>query len=81
MFHRLCRDYQLEGIEFNADSICVIADKYGVLLDDIKTPEETKRRRILSPKKSMNLPVMRTVFCMCLLPADVKQWAITWAMP
>jgi CRISPR-associated protein (TIGR02584 family) len=42
MFHQLCRDYQLDGIKFSADSISVIPDKNGVLLDDIKTPEENE---------------------------------------
>lgn len=42
MFHQLCRDYQLDGIKFSADSIFVIPDKNGVLLDDIKTPEENE---------------------------------------
>ncbi|MDD2725645.1 MAG: CRISPR-associated ring nuclease Csm6 [Methylovulum sp.] len=41
-FHHLCRDYHLEGIRFNADSIHVIPDKKGILLDDIKTPEENE---------------------------------------
>ncbi len=42
MFHQLCRDYHLAGITFNADCIHVIPDKNGVLLDDIKTPEENE---------------------------------------
>ncbi|MDD5272718.1 MAG: CRISPR-associated ring nuclease Csm6 [Methylovulum sp.] len=41
-FHQLCRDYRLEGIRFSADSIYVIPDKCGALLDDIKTPEENE---------------------------------------
>lgn len=41
-FHQLCRDYHLEGIRFTADAIHVIPDKNGVLLDDIKTPEENE---------------------------------------
>jgi len=41
-FHRLCQDYHLEGIHFNADTIHVIPDKEGRLLDDIKTPEENE---------------------------------------
>jgi CRISPR-associated protein (TIGR02584 family) len=41
-FHRLCQDYHLAGIHFNADTIHVIPDKEGRLLDDIKTPEENE---------------------------------------
>jgi CRISPR-associated protein (TIGR02584 family) len=41
-FHQLCKDYGLEGIQFSAEHIYVISDKHGVLLDDIKTPEENE---------------------------------------
>jgi CRISPR-associated protein (TIGR02584 family) len=41
-FHQLCQDYGLEGIQFCAEQIYVIPDKHGVLLDDIKTPEENE---------------------------------------
>ncbi|MDP2902095.1 MAG: CRISPR-associated ring nuclease Csm6 [Methylovulum sp.] len=41
-FYQLCNDYHLDGIQFSADSIYVIPDKHGVLLDDIKTPEENE---------------------------------------
>lgn len=41
-FHQLCKDYGLEGIQFCAEQIYVISDKHGVLLDDIKTPEENE---------------------------------------
>ena len=41
-FHQLCKDYNLQNITFSADNIYVITDKNGVLLDDIKTPEENE---------------------------------------
>ena len=41
-FHQLCNDYGLTGIEFSENNIHVIANKQGVLLDDIKTPEENE---------------------------------------
>jgi len=41
-FHQLCQDYGLKGIQFCAEQIYVIPDKHGVLLDDIKTPEENE---------------------------------------
>lgn len=41
-FHELCKDYDLQGIQFSAEQIYVIPDKNGVLLDDIKTPEENE---------------------------------------
>ena len=41
-FHQLCKDYGLQGIQFSADNIHVITDKNGVLLEDIKTPEENE---------------------------------------
>jgi CRISPR-associated protein (TIGR02584 family) len=41
-FYQLCKDYGLEGIAFSAEQIYVIPDKHGVLLDDIKTPEENE---------------------------------------
>ncbi len=41
-FFQLCQDYKLEGIQFTTDHIYVISDKHGVLLDDIKTPEENE---------------------------------------
>ena len=49
-FHELCKDYDLQGIQFSAEQIYVIPDKNGVLLDDIKTPEENdvKKRAKLS---------------------------------
>jgi len=42
MFYQLCRDYNLEGIRFGIENIHVICDKDGMLLDDIKTPEENE---------------------------------------
>ena len=41
-FYQLCNDYGLTGIEFSEKNIHVIANKQGVLLDDIKTPEENE---------------------------------------
>lgn len=41
-FHQLCRDYGLENIRFSAESIYVISDENGVLLDDIKTPAQNE---------------------------------------
>jgi CRISPR-associated protein (TIGR02584 family) len=41
-FHQLCRDYGLENIHFTAESIIVISDENGVLLDDIKTPAQNE---------------------------------------
>lgn len=41
-FHQLCRDYGLENICFNAESIIVISDENGTLLDDIKTPAQNQ---------------------------------------
>ncbi|SJM89894.1 CRISPR-associated protein [Crenothrix polyspora] len=41
-FYQLCKDYGLEGIHFTSDNIHVIPDKNGLLLDDIKTPEENE---------------------------------------
>ncbi|MCF8007228.1 MAG: TIGR02584 family CRISPR-associated protein [Methylovulum sp.] len=41
-FHHLCRDYQLADIQFTVETIHVIPDKQGVLLDDIKSPEENE---------------------------------------
>lgn len=41
-FYSLCKEYGLDAIHFTADNIHVIADKQGVLLDDIKTPEENE---------------------------------------
>ena len=41
-FHQLCRDYSLENIHFNEESIIVISDKDGTLLDDIKTPAQNE---------------------------------------
>jgi hypothetical protein len=38
----LCKDYGLVDIQFSADNIYVIPDKNGVLLDDIRTPEENE---------------------------------------
>ena len=41
-FRELCTDYQLSNIAFSEATIYVIADKSGVLLDDIKTPEHNE---------------------------------------
>lgn len=42
LFHQLCKDYDLKGIQFSAEQIYVITNNNGVLLDDIKTPEENE---------------------------------------
>ena len=41
-FYQLCKDYGLADIQFSADNIYVIPDRNGVLLDDIRTPEENE---------------------------------------
>ncbi|MCC7414059.1 MAG: TIGR02584 family CRISPR-associated protein [Gammaproteobacteria bacterium] len=42
-FHRLCRDYALDGLRFDADCIHVIADAFGTALTDIRTPADNER--------------------------------------
>jgi CRISPR-associated protein (TIGR02584 family) len=41
-FRQLCQDYQLKNIQFSEVNIYVITNKTGVLLDDIKTPEDNE---------------------------------------
>lgn len=41
-FHKLCSDYKLPTIKFDANYIHVIEDKEDKLLDDIKTPEQNE---------------------------------------
>jgi CRISPR-associated protein (TIGR02584 family) len=42
-FRRLCADYGLPPIRFDADHIHVLGDGRGMPLDDIRTPEENTR--------------------------------------
>lgn len=42
-FHRLCRDYGLTGIRFDAECIHVLRDTEGNPLSDIRTPAENER--------------------------------------
>lgn len=42
-FYRLCQDYGLAGIHFNACSIHVLTDQHGQALDDIRTPEDNRQ--------------------------------------
>jgi len=42
-FHRLCRDYALPPIAFNASHIQVLRDAVGQPLGDIRTPDDNQR--------------------------------------
>jgi CRISPR-associated protein (TIGR02584 family) len=41
-FHRLCNDYSLEGIAFEANHILTIVDAHGNPLEDIRSPEDNR---------------------------------------
>ena len=41
-FHRLCKDYALHGVQFDAENIHVIADADGAPLEDIRTPKDNE---------------------------------------
>ena len=41
-FHRLCRDYHLPPVAFDADHIHVLQNSRGQPLDDIRTPENNR---------------------------------------
>ena len=42
-FHKLCRDYGLNGIDFSAENIHTIPDANGIALSDIRSPEDNAR--------------------------------------
>jgi CRISPR-associated protein (TIGR02584 family) len=42
-FHRLCRDYELPAMDFDARHIQVLRDAAGAPLDDIRTPADNQR--------------------------------------
>lgn len=41
-FHRLCQDYGLNGVRFSGDTIHVLRDSAGAVLDDIRTPDHNE---------------------------------------
>lgn len=41
-FHRLCREYKLEGIAFGEENVHVVRATNGEMLDDIRSPEENE---------------------------------------
>ena len=42
-FHRLCKDYSLPPIRFDADTIHTLTDAIGKPLDDIRSQEDNRR--------------------------------------
>lgn len=54
-FHRLCRDYRLSGICFDADAIHVLRDSAGNALDDIRTPQDNEHAADQITKKLRGL--------------------------
>jgi CRISPR-associated protein (TIGR02584 family) len=42
-FHRLCRDYELESIDFDAHSIHILTDRRGQPLSDIRTLKDNQQ--------------------------------------
>ena len=42
-FHRLCADYDLQGIRFGEADIIVLRDEAGRSLEDIRSPEDNRR--------------------------------------
>jgi CRISPR-associated protein (TIGR02584 family) len=54
-FHALCEDYGLDNIQFNAEQIHVIEDKYGKPQNDIRTPEDNESAADFITKKLFEL--------------------------
>jgi CRISPR-associated protein (TIGR02584 family) len=42
-FHRLCADYELQGIRFGEADIIVLRDEAARLLEDIRSPEDNRK--------------------------------------